>query len=155
MSSFVRTLTVGTVDTGYASRALLTIEVEWNAPGEDRFGVAVPDGALSFSGAAQRPRARDIDMGGQLQDELRHMLLEDAIAFAPGWDAAKLTRLLDAWDAYHLNHMQAGCRHQRALGWTYDEHPSEACPVCGYRYGSAWLSKGVPEDVLGFLRGLQ
>lgn len=38
------------------------------------------------------------------------------------------------------------------------QHPegllTKACPVCGYRYGSAWLFESVPEDVLAFLEGL-
>ncbi|MCR4331052.1 MAG: hypothetical protein NUV49_04215 [Patescibacteria group bacterium] len=38
------------------------------------------------------------------------------------------------------------------------EHPEgllcEPCPVCGYKYGSAWLKEEVPEDVLSFLVSL-
>lgn len=57
--------------------------------------------------------------------------------------------LIALWDRWHLNDMQAGCDHQRALGWTlYDEHPSEPCPTCGYRFGSAWLYEEPPADLL-------
>lgn len=45
------------------------------------------------------------------------------------------------------------------LAWvTRREHPSglllEPCPVCGYKYGSAWLKEDVPEDVLQWLYAL-
>lgn len=34
--------------------------------------------------------------------------------FAEGWDKATVDKFYDAWDAWHLNDMQAGCQHQRA-----------------------------------------
>jgi hypothetical protein len=33
-------------------------------------------------------------------------------------------------------------------------HMSEPCPVCGYKYGTAWLTESVPADVINFLFGL-
>lgn len=44
-------------------------------------------------------------------------------------------------------------------GWTYaSEHPegllSKPCPVCGYKYGNAWLYEALPQDVIEFLEGL-
>jgi hypothetical protein len=39
-----------------------------------------------------------------------------------------------------------------------DEHPAgvlgKPCPVCGYRYGTRWLSEEVPTNVIDFLRTL-
>lgn len=39
-----------------------------------------------------------------------------------------------------------------------DEHPrgvlSKPCPVCGYKYGTQWLSEEVPADVLDWLESL-
>lgn len=32
---------------------------------------------------------------------------------------------------------------------------SKPCPVCGYKYGTAWLFEPVPVDVLEFLAGLE
>jgi len=45
------------------------------------------------------------------------------------------------------------------LGWiTESEHPDglmcRACPVCGYKYGTAWLKEEVPSDVIVFLQRL-
>jgi hypothetical protein len=45
------------------------------------------------------------------------------------------------------------------LAWvSRKEHPEgllgEPCDVCGYKYGSAWRSEPVPDDVLAFLTSL-
>ncbi len=45
------------------------------------------------------------------------------------------------------------------LGWISPrEHPEgllgKACPICGYKYGTAWKQRDVPEDVLVFLSEL-
>jgi len=41
-------------------------------------------------------------------------------------------------------------------GWTRpDEHPegvlTKPCPVCGYKYGTAWMKKVVPDDIISFV----
>ena len=43
--------------------------------------------------------------------------------------------------------------------WVYPkEHPkgllTKPCPVCGYRYGTAWLKKDVPQSVIDFVENL-
>jgi hypothetical protein len=48
---------------------------------------------------------------------------------------------------------------EKSTGWLYEkDHPegvlSKPCPVCGYKYGSAWLREEVPADVLEWLREL-
>jgi hypothetical protein len=48
---------------------------------------------------------------------------------------------------------------EKALGWLKpNEHPegilTKPCPVCGYKYGSAWLHEDVPQDVLDWLQSL-
>jgi hypothetical protein len=47
----------------------------------------------------------------------------------------------------------------KTLGWlTTDQHPegllSTPCPVCGYKYGTAWLHEDVPDDVIDWLFSL-
>ena len=75
--------------------------------------------------------------------------------YSPGWNAESAARLSEVWERWHLNDRRAGCEHQRALGWkSYDDHPSEPCPECGYKYGSAWLREEVPADVLAWLQSL-
>ena len=50
-------------------------------------------------------------------------------------------------------------RELKTAGWVYPaEHPDgllcKPCPACNYPYGSAWLFKELPEDVLQFLTDL-
>ena len=78
----------------------------------------------------------------------------DGVRPAKGWNAGTVRVLRKVWDRWHLNDMNAGCWHQRELGWDVDRHLSKPCPVCGYKYGTAWLSEEVPERVLEFLAGL-
>ena len=88
----------------------------------------------------------------------------------------KLLKILDIWDRWHLNDLKAGCEHQRAAKWEEikldDSKPwsqensamwthkkdnpkgllNEPCPVCGYKYGSAWLFEVIPNDVVQFIK---
>ena len=48
---------------------------------------------------------------------------------------------------------------QKKAGWVQAcQHPDgllgKACPVCGYKYGSAWLYEEVPDDVIEWLFSL-
>lgn len=52
-----------------------------------------------------------------------------------------------------------GHKETKNTGWlTQDQHPegflSKPCPVCGYKYGSAWLKEELPQDVIDFLMEL-
>lgn len=47
----------------------------------------------------------------------------------------------------------------KTLGWLRpEEHPDgllcRPCPVCGYKYGSAWKKEEVPQDVINWLFNL-
>ena len=47
----------------------------------------------------------------------------------------------------------------KALGWLRpDEYPegilTKPCPVCGYKYGTAWLKEEVPENIIKWLEDL-
>lgn len=57
--------------------------------------------------------------------------VEKFTGYAPGWDAAKVARLVEVWEAWHLNAMRAGCEHQRA-NW----NPSEEVEIVTYRLTS-------------------
>lgn len=94
---------------------------------------------------------------GQIYDELLEAIKDPATKLADGWNAQLVQQFVEIWKEWHLNDLQAGCEHQRALGWDidgYDAHPSEPCPTCGYKYGTAWLTKKVPQKVLDFLNSL-
>lgn len=107
---------------------------------------------------------RDIYAGGQLRENVRDYLTKPLIG------EEKLARILEIWDRWHLNGLQAGCEHQRARGWGKTEltlpssekklsgwvypteHPEgvlcKPCPVCGYKYGSAWLREELPQEII-------
>ena len=87
--------------------------------------------------------------GGQSLDTVRAVVKRGHLA--EGLTPALVFRLLDVWTRWHLNGMRAGCEHQRALGWTYNEHPSEPCPTCEYKMGTAWLHEKLPDDIPAFL----
>lgn len=69
---------------------------------------------------------------GQIVDELRKWFPEFA-QYLP----------------WHLNDMRAGCEHQEKLGWNHTAM-GVACPECGYRYGSAWLVRELPANVIAW-----
>lgn len=122
VAPFTRHLTIGSVDTGHARRAKVNIQIAYR-----------DDGELSITGDAKRPGAGDIDWGGQINMSLRPLIEEGmaegkvVIEYEPGWDAARLLRLLDLWDRWHLNRMRPECEHQRAAGWR--ERASVSVPI--------------------------
>lgn len=128
-------------------RYSVTLEIalvdEWNARNAGR-------AVLSICGVVARNRYDDLT-GGQIIDYVAQ--LPDT-SLLNGWTPALRDRLVAIWERWHLNSMRAGCDHQRALGWTYDAHPSEPCPECGYRMGSAWLFEELPLDVIEFIERL-
>lgn len=72
---------------------------------------------------------------------------------APKYETADVTRLLaDGW-------IKPEKTETRMAGWVYEsEHPEgllmKPCSTCGYKYGSEWKRKEVPEDVLAWLQAL-
>jgi hypothetical protein len=129
---------------------------------------------LSISGWTLRYRSRTNrwSSGGQIVNSLVGM--EE---FAPGWTEDDVTSLRRIWRQYHLNDMQAACDHmdKRKARKAFDSVPAfvwdektrttsrpkdsdipadMVCPETGYRYGSAWLFKAIPAEVMTELRRL-
>lgn len=80
---------------------------------------------------------------------------------ADGWTFKDLRKLDEIRKAWHLNDMNAGCVHQPPESVVYREGKygreidldnTPACPVTGYRYGSAWLVTVLPADVEAWVR---
>lgn len=225
---------------------------------------AIDNGKLSITGVIGPKSNGDADGGcGQISMEFEHrnpahndkryshLITPKEITFAPGWTADKWLDLLDIWETWHLNDMQAGCEHQTGPEWdtrrelsiyhfrlaptvedqirdakqrakacitsgqtftptpeetrlanlpdqiTYttaelpatlardyiangprydkdhynkpvetktagwvrqDEHPEgllcKPCPVCGYKYGTEWRMKALPDSVAQFIQSL-
>lgn len=55
---------------------------------------------------------------------------------------------------YHLNDMHAECVHQEQRGETYKTHPLAECPDCGYKLGSAWTKRELPQDIVSLVERL-
>lgn len=90
--------------------------------------IAYTNGKLSLTGVVGPYRSGNcagscgqIIMDFKEYDNRGFMSLDD-ITPATGWDRAMIKTLLDIWDKWHLNDMQSACEHQRALGWTYEDH---------------------------------
>ena len=152
---------IGTIDTGRGRRASVYIKSEYS---DGKFSMSGVIGPLSSGNAlggcgqicmefAHRNPADDDKRYGKL-------ISPSEIVFATGWDAKTWLDLLDVWKQWHLNDMQAACEHQQERGWTYEDHhdkktfKGDACPVCGYEIGSAWLKKRVPQSVIDFVSSL-
>lgn len=109
--------------------------------------------SLSISGHFSRYR----HSCGQIIMDLIHWRPFRDYVVNDGWTNKDFQRLLKIWEEWHLNDSHAGCEHQRALGWEkegYEKHPSEPCPVCGYKFGTSWNRVEVPKDVLEWLYNL-
>lgn len=106
---------------------------------------------LSICGLIVDKGCRRVSGAGQVVDYVRRIVTP-----AEGWTRAELRRLVDVWDRWHLNGMQAGCAHMPAnatVGKT-------ECPVQAadpeiekpYVHGTAWLVEPLPDDVIKQVR---
>ncbi len=123
-------------------------------------------GSLSITGVIGPTRSGNSAGGaGQIDMEFAHrdpadndkrfkdnLIKPSEFKFAEGWDKEKWLDLLDIWKRWHLNDMQAACKHQRKLGWTYSTHKGQRCPECNYEIGTEWRSERVPASVLKKLK---
>lgn len=133
------------------------------------------DGKLSITGV-EGPMSNEDCLGscGQIDMTLR----EDNHAdwtFQPGWNLTKMARLLEIWDRWHLNDMQAGTPAQMEFvrKWLKENFPNgytggeslydQQCDALraaglyedgGYKYGTAWLREDVPDEVIQWLAAL-
>jgi len=134
-------------------RSEIYCHVQFNGTKLSIVGVVGPDGndCLGSCGQIDGDFARRGETPGRI---------DDSIEFHDDWDQELWFTFLDIWDRWHLNYLRAGCEHQRALGWTYQDHhdpetyKGEACPTCGHHIGSEWLTEEVPAGVLVVLSGL-
>lgn len=113
---------------------------------------------LSICGQVWDSEHYDHLCGGQCLDTLKELLPNNK----------KLGRIVEIWDEYHLNDMNAGSKRQteflnnlKATGWKYDY--TDACNKLkeaglymdnGYSYGHGWLYCSIPENVLNEIKEL-
>lgn len=142
--------------------------VDYNGNGRDNCEAALTwsleDGRFSMSGEIWNPRKTDILAGGQCVDTV--------VGYFP--NDAKAQRMLAIWREWHLNDMVAGSPAQREWLKANPIDPAEhaypkshyevACAKLEaeglnpdpsythngkpYRYGSAWLSRELPPEVI-------
>lgn len=137
-------LKIGKIDYLNCGRKENLVTLEWE----------LKDGVFSMSGNVWNRIRSDIYCGGQIVDKIAKMFPHNK----------KVRRMAQIWEKYHLNDMQAGCKHQRALGWgtkklaggEWEGHKYESeggclskpCPTCGYKYGSKWLREEIPTEII-------
>lgn len=99
------------------------------------------------------------DYWGQCQQHIRKDLPNIELAISK----EQLLRILEVWEEWHLNDMEAGTKQQEEIvvnhygkgkrGYTY----KDACDVLereglykdrDYKYGSAWLLRILPEEII-------
>lgn len=88
--------------------------------------------ALGISCGAWNSRRQDYDYCGQMVGSIRVKKYKNK-----NITQAKIDRIVAIWKEYHLNDLQAGCRHQQE---------QKTCPK-KYRYGSRWLIKLIPNRI--------
>ena len=123
-----KTLELGKVDYNGSGRRNCRATFEWELK---------DDGNFTMSANIWNPKGTDIYCGGQCVDEVA--------SYFPGNHNIK--RMADIWGRWHLNNMKAGCEHQRALGWAWESNGNEPCPICGYKYGTAWFKEEIPQNI--------
>lgn len=100
---------------------------------------------------------------GQCQD-----FIEEKISNFSKKQQPIIRKILDIWKEYHLNDFKAGTKYQTELLSDFkpvcsSSRYEEACNYLeskdalydrGYKYGTDWLYRGIPEDVIEFLKSL-
>lgn len=102
---------------------------------------------LSISGVVKPTRGGNAHSCGQIHDSIKQAL--DQGYNTPQWNEKRLDSFVEIWKEWHLNDMQAGCKHQ-----TNDTVIGTLCKECNYSYGSKWLRKEVPINILRRLNDL-
>lgn len=113
---------------------------------------------LSISGGIWNSRQSDYETCGQCLDTIQKYLPKNG----------KIAKIVELWKGYHLNDMKAGTKKQtqylnglESEGWKYSY--SGACYKLkaanlymdnGYKYGSKWLYKPIPKNVLAEIKEL-
>jgi hypothetical protein len=87
--------------------------------------VTLEGGRLSICGDVRRETA------GQCQDFIREAMEGGKIDYSGEWDGEKLKKLLDTWDAWHLNDMHPECEHQAVDGTL--EQARQEVTIYGYK----------------------
>jgi len=136
-----------------SARIRVATRKDWENLKEDKFTNLSITGSLFYSnGSKKNP---DFITFGQINTALREIQKDVQWIFP-----TRLNKVLEIWDEYHLNDLQAGTKRQTELlkileaeKLKYDEKlkilKKNGLEVDqGYKYGSEWLAKRIPEKIL-------
>lgn len=124
--------------------------------------IKIENGRLSISGVeGPMPSGDCIGACGQINMHLKPA----EIVPAKGWNSDLIVEFLAVWEKWHLNDMQAGTPEQMEYLEKYPDIKdySKKCELLkqvglyeidGYKYGSKWLTKELPLEVVAFLKSL-
>ena len=105
-------------------------------PGEKHY-------TLSMSGYETPSGERAMQSAGQIDMHIRPHFNEYH------WENRELAKeMLDVWENWHLNALQAGCIHQKEGDYNDPAISGQVCPETGYKYGHSWLFRKIPDDLL-------
>lgn len=168
MQAFTRVVNPGTVKVG-RTRVNVYVKIDWYHKRLSITGVEGPlrngdafggCGQISLTGVKPAPGWNPSTIA-KLAQTWRRWHLNDMRPGCEhqreqGWDKRPIdpSKPLDAYGVFVGEHAT-----WNMLVWvTKREHPqgllAEPCPVCGYKYGTAWLHEDVPDDVLRWLAAL-
>lgn len=117
------------------------------ATGTDHKPVSGPTERLSISGETRR--GRRVESCGQIT-------LGPIDTTDSKWSTQDVATLRQIWADWHLNDMNAACDHITVVkGGDYDANRHKTCPKTGYKYGSAWLYRAIPNHILRETRRLK
>ncbi len=151
-----KTIMPGRVQIGkYLRPVHITIDIEKKDKGLV-LSISGIEGALRSGNAYGGCGQIDVDYAHRnpKDNDPRYTEFKHLVKFAPGWTEDLWFDLLDIWERWHLNDMNAECEHQRARGETWETNPLAICPDCGYKLGSAWQYEPLPDSVVNFIRSL-
>lgn len=161
---------------GFLNHHAVTMSVEIKDKGRTQQGTDLKTYdnpvTLSMTGSVWNLSRSDITQGGQMQDTLREEL-DNGNLRLKNVSRDEFRKLLDVWDEWHLNDLNAGTDEQRKV---IEAHKNEGKyekfdkfldrprailkdnklnPDRGYDYGSSWLYRPIPNSILEFVRSIQ
>lgn len=95
---------------------------------------------LSICGEVVEYRKQNASNSGQIRDRLSEITQP-----SKGFTLKDIAKINEIWEKWHLNDLQSHCAHQdKAIKWDQ----VDPCPLNGYKAGSAWLLKELPQEII-------